>query len=128
MATEEDRLSYIIIGAAIEVHQTLGGPGLLESVYEEALVWELQDRKINVARQSLVPLQYKGQRLSSPLRVDVLVEDLVVVECKAVIDYNRIFEAQTLTYLRLMNLRLGLVINFGASTVRKGIKRVANDL
>jgi GxxExxY protein len=124
----EDALSYEIIGAAIEVHRTLGGPGLLESVYEEAMVWELQNCGLNVERQVAVPIQYKGNRLSTPLRVDLLVEKLVIIENKATIDYNPIFETQTLTYLRLMDLRLGLVINFGEKYVKNGIHRVVNNL
>ena len=124
--TEEDKLSQVIIGAAIEVHFTLGGPGLLESVYEEALIYELELRGLTVARQRLVPIQYKNRVLTSPLRLDILVENLVIVECKATTDYNTIFEIQTLTYLRLMNLRLGLVINFGERLVRDGIHRVRN--
>lgn len=125
---EEDRLSGIIIGAAIEVHKILGGPGLLESIYEEALVWELQARRLEVARQYPVPIQYKGRTLADPLRVDVLVEQSVIIECKAVEKYNTIYEAQTLTYLRLLDLRLGLVINFGARYVNKGVHRVVNNL
>ena len=124
----EDKLSYEIIGAAIEVHRTLGGPGLLESVYEEAMVYELQSRSLRVARQVEVPIDYKKQRLATPLRVDLLVGDLVIVENKATIAYNPIFEAQTLTYLRLMKLKLGLVINFGEKYVKSGIHRVVNGL
>mgnify|MGYP001309623528 CR=1 FL=1 len=123
---EEDALSYKIVGAAIEVHKTLGGPGLLESVYEEALVWELQNMGLPVQRQIAVPICYKGQQLATPLRVDVLVGNLVIVENKATTNYNTIHEAQTLTYLRLMNLRLGLVINFGERYVKNGIHRVPN--
>jgi GxxExxY protein len=123
---EEDALSYKIVGAAIEVHKTLGGPGLLESVYEEALVWELQNMGLPVQRQVAVPICYKGQQLATPLRVDVLVGNLVIVENKATTNYNTIYEAQTLTYLRLMNLRLGLVINFGERYVKNGIHRVPN--
>ena len=124
----EDDLSYQIIGAAIEVHKTLGGPGLLESVYEEALVWELQHRGLSVQRQLAVPISYKGNQLATPLRVDLLVEGLVIVENKATTNYNPIFETQTLTYLRLMNLRLGMVINFGEKIVKDGIHRVPNIL
>jgi GxxExxY protein len=124
----EDKLSYEIIGAAIEVHRTLGGPGLLESVYEEAMVYELQSRGIIVERQVEVPIDYKEQRLATPLRVDLLVGKLVIVENKATIAYNPIFEAQTLTYLRLMKLKLGLVINFGEKYVKNGIHRVVNGL
>ena len=124
----ENSLSYHIIGAAIEVHTALGGPGLLESLYEEALVYELEDSGLSVARQKPVPVKYKGRTLSQPFRVDLLVEDSVVVECKAVESYNSIYEAQTLTYLRLLGLRLGLVINFGERYVKKGVKRVVNNL
>ena len=127
-ASREDEISYEIIGAAIEVHKTLGGPGLLESVYEEALAWELQNRGLLVERQVTVPIRYKDQILATPLRVDLLVEKLVIVENKSVVTYNSIFEAQTLTYLRLMNLRLGIVINFGEKFVKRGIHRVANSL
>ena len=126
--SEEDKLSSVIIGAAIEVHSTLGGPGLLESVYEEALIYELEVRGLSVERQKIVPIQYKNRTLANSLRLDVLVENLVIVECNAVLDYNSIFEIQTLTYLRLMNLRLGLVINFGEQYVRNGIRRVTNRL
>ena len=126
--TREDALSYEIIGAAIEVHRTLGGPGLLESVYEEAMVWELQNRHLGVARQVEAPIVYKEKQLATPLRIDLLVEGLVIVENKATTSYNSIFEAQTLTYLRLMNLRLGLIINFGEQFVKNGIYRVVNNL
>ncbi|MDQ7027156.1 MAG: GxxExxY protein [Anaerolineae bacterium] len=128
MIKEEDRLSKIIIGAAIEVHRTLGGCGLLESVYEEALVWELEQQKLNVERQKVVPIQYKAVKLAAPLRLDIRVEKCVIIECKAVADYNALFETQTLTYLRLMKLRLGLVINFGEKYVKNGVKRVVNKL
>ncbi len=127
-ASREDEISYEIIGAAIEVHKILGGPGLLESVYEEALAWELENRGLLVERQISVPIKYKEQSLSTPLRIDLLVEKLVIVENKAVVTYNPIFEAQTLTYLRLMSLRLGLVINFGEKFVKQGIHRVVNGL
>lgn len=126
--SREDEISHKIIGAAIEVHRTLGGPGLLESVYEEALVWELKHRGLVIGRQVEVPIHYKGNLLTTPLYVDVLVENLVIVENKAVVNYNPIYEAQTLTYLRLMNLRLGLVINFGSQYVKKGVHRVVNGL
>ena len=104
----EDELSYVIIGAPIEVHRALGGPGLLESVYEEAMVWELNSRGLKIEWQVEVPVTYKSHRLATPLRVDLLVEKIVVVENKAVMNYNEIFEVQTLTYLRLMNLKLAI--------------------
>jgi len=124
----ENDISRIILDAAIEVHRTLGGPGLLESVYEEALAWELHHRGLHVERQKPVPVVYKGHTLSNPLRLDLLVEDKVIVECKATSDYNRIFEVQTLTYLRLTGLKLGLVINFGERLVKNGFHRVVNNL
>jgi GxxExxY protein len=124
----ENPLSQKIIGAAIEVHRTLGGPGLLESVYEEALAWELQNQGLRIQRQAAIPITYKGHWLADPLRLDLLVEELVIVEVKAVATYNTIFETQALTYLRLMNLRLALVINFGEKYVKDGVHRVVNNL
>jgi GxxExxY protein len=124
----ENEIATIIIGAAIEVHRTLGGPGLLEFVYEEALAFELELRGLTVTRQKAVPLLYKGRRLASDLRLDLLVNDLVIVECKATTAYNSLFEAQALTYLRLCDLRRALVVNFGERQVRQGIHRVVNGL
>jgi GxxExxY protein len=125
---EENKLSYEIIADAIEVHRTLGGPGLLESMYEEALTWELEQRGFQVERQKSVPIVYKNVPLATPLKLDMLVNNRIIVECKAVSEYNTIFEVQTLTYLRLTHLKLGLVINFGARTVKEGIRRVVNNL
>lgn len=124
----ENLISNRIIGAAIEVHKTMGEPGLLESVYEEALAWELAENGLSVSRQKQIPLKYKGKSLSTPLRLDLLIDDLVIVECKATMDYNDIYETQTLTYLRLTNLKLGLVINFGEKYLKDGIHRVVNQL
>ena len=124
----ENQISKIVLDAAIEVHRTLGGPGLLESVYEEALTWELQQRGLPVERQKLIPITYKGQTLGVPLRLDLLVGDKVIVECKANTNYNPIFEAQALTYLRLTGLKLGLVINFGERLIKHGYHRVVNGL
>jgi GxxExxY protein len=124
----ENEISRHIVDCAIEVHRTLGGPGLLEGVYEEALAWELQQRGLSVERQLCVPLSYKGRQLATPLRLDMLIERCVVVENKATSDYNPIFETQALTYLRLLNLKLALVINFGEKLVKDGIHRVVNHL
>ncbi len=124
----ENEISKIIVDSAIEVHRTLGGAGLLESVYEESLFWELQSRGLFVEKQLEVPINYKGNLLASPLRLDLLVEKKVVIEVKSVVTYNTIFEAQALTYLRLMNLKLALVINFGEKRVSNGIHRVVNNL
>ena len=124
----ENEISRVVLDAAIEVHRTLGGPGLLESVYEEALAWELEGRGLTVERQKAVPVEYKGQTLGTPLRLDLLVAGKVIVECKATTDYNPIFEVQTLTYLRLAALKLGLLINFGERLVKDGFHRVVNNL
>jgi len=124
----ENEISKIIVDSAIEVHRVLGGPGLLESVYEEALVFEIGQRSLKLERQVSVPLLYKGNNLATPLRLDLLVAEKVIVECKSMITYNSIFEAQLLTYLRLTGLKLGLVVNFGETYVSKGIHRVANNL
>jgi GxxExxY protein len=125
---DENELSKVTVDSAIEVHKTLGGPGLLEGVYEEALTWELISRGLNIERQKEVLISYKGNLLASPLRLGLLVERLVIIEVKAVTLYNRIFEAQALTYLRLMNLKLALVINFGDVKVGSGIHRVFASL
>ncbi|GAB5490469.1 MAG: GxxExxY protein [Phototrophicaceae bacterium] len=124
---KENKTSGEIVDAAIEVHRTLGGPGLLESVYEEALSYELRQRHVYVERQKLVPITYKGQELATPLRLDMLVSQSVIIECKATTQYNTIYETQLLTYLRLMDLRVGLVINFGERVVKDGIHRVINS-
>jgi len=124
----ENEISRHIVEAAIEVHRTLGGPGLLESVYEEALVWELGQRDLDVQRQVSLPIPYKNHTLASPLRIDLIVAGLVIIECKAVTQYNALFAAQVLTYLRLTRLKLGMVINFGERVVKDGIHRVVNGL
>jgi GxxExxY protein len=124
----ENEISRVIVESAIEVHRELGGPGLLESVYEEAMVEELQRRGLKVERQLLVPIQYKGKLLGTPLRLDLRVNGLVIVDNKAVTEWNTIFEAQMLTYLRLTKLKLGLVINFGERYVKNGLHRVVNGL
>jgi GxxExxY protein len=124
----ENEISRHIIGCAIEAHRTFGGPGLLEGVYEEALAWELSQRGLIVARQIIVPIRYKGREIGAPLRLDMLVDQRVIVEVKAVSQYNSIFEVQALTYLRLLSLKLALVINFGEKFVRDGVHRVVNGL
>jgi len=124
----ENEISKVIVDSAIEVHSALGGPGLIESVYEEALSWELVERGLYIERQKDVSISYKGNVLSTPLRLDLLVNGLVIIEAKAVNLYNKIFEAQALTYLRLLNLKLVLVINFGETRVGNGIHRVVNGL
>ena len=124
----ENEISKVIVDSAIEVHRELGGPGLIESVYEEAMMEELLRRGMKVGRQLQVPIVYKGKVLGTPLRLDLKVNDLVLLDNKAVTEWNPIFEAQMLTYLRLTKLKLGLVINFGGQYVKNGIHRVVNGL
>jgi GxxExxY protein len=124
----ENEISAIAIGSAIEVHKELGGPGLLEHVYEEAFCRELMLNQINVERQKVIPVLYKGVLLKKRLVLDVLIDEKVVVEIKATEKYNPIFEAQLLTYLRVANKRLGLVVNFGERNVASGVRRVVNQL
>ena len=124
----ENQISQIILDAVIQVHRTLGGPGLLESVYEEALTWELKAHGLTVERQKPVPIRYRGHTLATPLRLDLLVTGKVIAECQATTEYNSIFEVQTLTYLRLTGLKLGVVINFGERLVKDGFHRVVNRL
>lgn len=124
----ENEISKEIVRCAVEVHRTLGGPGLLESVYEQALSWELIQAGLPVARQVELPINYKGKKLATPLRIDLVVGGKVIVECKATELYHGIHEVQTLTYLRLSGLKLGLVVNFGQRMVKNGIHRVVNGL
>ena len=124
----ENQISYQIRGAIYDVYKTLG-PGLLESVYEEALVFELEQRGLKVERQKEVPIIYKGNMLRTELRLDLLVEDKVIVELKSVAEMRDVFYKQTLTYCRLMNKRLGILVNFNVDDILDGaIIRVANGL
>jgi len=123
----ENELSGQIIGAAIEVHRWLG-PGLLESIYDEAIAVELTSRGFSVNRQAEVLVRYKDKILSAPLRLDLLVNDLVVVEIKAVERLLKIHEAQLLSYLRLSDKRLGLLINFNSRVLTESVKRIVNGL
>ncbi|HWH84519.1 MAG TPA: GxxExxY protein [Burkholderiaceae bacterium] len=118
-------LTGSVLAAAFEVH-TLLGPGLLESVYQEALRHELGLRAIPARTQVLVPVHYKGESLASSLRLDLLVADEVVVEVKSVKALEEIHTAQLLTYLRLTGLSTGLLINFNVASLKLGIKRVVN--
>ena len=127
---KETALTELIIGAAIEVHRELGC-GLKEEVYEAALCWELQQMGVKVMRQVPCPIVYKGMVLSErdehPKRIDLLVADKVVVELKAISRNEPVFHAQCLTYLRMMGLEVGLVLNFGFPTMKEGIRHVANS-
>jgi GxxExxY protein len=125
---DENEISKVILDAAITVHNELGGPGLLESYYENALKRELQIRGLKVETQQLVPVIYKGVEVGEPYRLDMLVEDKVIVECKATENNNPIFAAQVNTYLHLLDRRLGIVINFGQKRILDGWERVANRM
>ena len=120
---QENDISGVIIGAAIEVHKYLG-PGLLESAYEECLCHELGLKGIDFKRQVPLPLNYKGLKLDCGYRLDLLVEDTVIVELKTVEAITPIHEAQMLTYLKLRDTRVGLIINFNVSL---GIRMLVND-
>ncbi|MFA6915572.1 MAG: GxxExxY protein [Parachlamydiales bacterium] len=124
----ENELSRKIIAAAIEVHNCLGGPGLLESVYEAALYHELKLMKFSVQQQIPIQVIYKGQSVKDPFYLDLLVENKIIVEVKATESNNPLFQSQLLTYLRLSNKKLGLIINFGKKQIKEGISRVVNGL
>lgn len=124
----ENEITKKIISAAIEVHKVLGGPGLLEKIYEDALFQEFLFRKIPAARQVLVPIKYKGVEIREPLRLDLLVDNSIIIEIKSTeVDYP-VHRAQLLTYLRLTNLKLGLLLNFGHERLVDGIRRVVNGV
>ena len=112
-----------IVDSAIKVHKALG-PGLLESVYEECMAYELGRRNLSVERQMSVPIQYDSNTLKTPLQLDLLIHKSVIVELKSVEKMNPIFESQLMTYLRLTGLRLGYLINFNVPLVKNGIKRM----
>ena len=122
----KDPLSYKIIGCAMEVYNTLG-PGLLEAAYEKALIHELELNGLSVASQVPVEMNYKGVNLEEGLRLDLLVEDSIIIELKSVEELKPVHYKQLLTYLKLMDKRIGLLINFNVYDFREGIKRVVNE-
>ena len=121
----ENELSKKIIGCAIEVHKHLG-PGLLESAYQKCLYYELKHAGLKVQIEKAMPIVYKDVRLDHGYRLDLLVEEKVVIEIKTVEAFNDVHTAQVLTYLRLGNYKLGLLLNFHVTVLRNGIKRVIN--
>ena len=121
----EDEIAKIIVQAAYNVHVQLG-PGLLESAYEACLVFELIDFGLKVSSQVNLPLTYRSVNLDCGYRIDILVEDKVIIEVKSVNELNNVHLAQTLTYLKLSNYKLGMLINFNVARVKDGIKRVIN--
>ena len=123
---EINELSSKIIGAAIEVHKALG-PGLLESAYEECLCHELSLQGLRLERQKPLPIIYKGKQLDCGYRLDVVVENKIIIELKACEKIEPIHRAQLLTYLKLSNLNLGLLLNFNVPVLRDGIFRLVNE-
>ena len=120
-----NEITYEIRGAIYDVYKEMG-PGLLESVYEKSLCFELEQRGLNVERQVQVPIKYKGNMLKTELRLDLLVEDKVIVELKSVEEMKKVFSKQLLTYLRLMDKKIGLLVNFNTDNILTSITRVAN--
>ncbi|MFN0293193.1 GxxExxY protein [Pedobacter helvus] len=121
----EDEIAKIIVQAAYNVHVQLG-PGLLESAYEACLLFELRYLGLEVLSQVALPLNYRGMQLDCGYRIDILVEDKVIVEIKSVSELSDVHLAQALTYLKLSNCKLGLLINFNVPKIKDGIKRVIN--
>jgi GxxExxY protein len=124
---EENRLSKIIIGKAIEVHKQLG-PGLLESAYQECLQFELTESGLSIEKEKSLPIIYKKIKLDHGYRLDLLVEKKVVIEIKTVEFLTEVHSAQVLTYLKLGNYKLGLLINFDVLLLKSGIKRFINSI
>jgi GxxExxY protein len=120
---ELNELTQKIIGCAIEVHKELG-PGLLESIYEEALCYELEKKGLKVQRQKSLEINYKGIKLNGMLKLDVLIEGRVIVELKSVKSLEKIHEAQLISYLKLSGKKLGLLINFNEIFIKNGLKRL----
>ncbi|MDN3694023.1 GxxExxY protein [Chryseobacterium tructae] len=123
----ENELSYKIIGAAIEVHKKLG-VRLLENAYEVALAYELRTLNLNVKQQVPLSLQYKEILIENAYKIDLIVEDKVIVEVKSVLELHPIFKSQVLTYLKQMNIKLGLLINFNSELIKYGIHRIVNKI
>ncbi len=123
----ENELSKIIVDCMFRVHSNLG-PGLLESAYEECLYYELIERGVNVKRQTGLPLIYEDIRLEIWYRIDLIVENKVIIEIKAVEALNDVHKAQVITYLKLSGCKLGLLVNFNVALIKNGIKRIVNNL
>ena len=124
---ELNNISGLIVDAAFKVHNFLG-PGLLESSYEACLKHELKKRKVNIQSQVSFPIDYDGLKIDAGYRIDLLVEEAIIVELKSIEKILPIHEAQLLTYLKLSNLKVGLLINFNVLRIKDGIKRLVNNL
>jgi len=122
-----DKITETIIGGAIAVHRALG-PGLLESAYEACLGYELVDRGLSVERQKALPVKYRGVNLDCGYRIDLLVEEIIIIELKAVEKIDPIHKAQLLSYLKLSGCKLGLLINFNVRMLKNGIHRIVLNL
>ena len=127
MKTELNKITEIIIGAAMAVHRELG-PGLLESAYEACLAYELPERGLGVERQKALPVRYRGVNVDCGYRIDLLVEGKVIVELKAVERLEAIHKAQLISYLKLSGCKVGLLINFNVKVLKDGIRRLVNEL
>jgi len=124
---ELNEISGQVVDAAVTIHRELG-PGLLESVYKVVLAHELKSRGLHVQRQVAVPIEYRGLQFEEGYRLDLLVEKSVVIEIKSVEELSQVHKKQLLTYLRLTNLSLGLLLNFNVSLMKQGIVRIANGI
>jgi len=124
---DENQIATIVVDACFKVHSVLG-PGLLESVYESALSYELQQRGLKVVRQQPIPVVYEGIMLDEGFRGDLVVEGKVILELKSVETVSPVHKKQVLTYLRLSGMRLGFLVNFGSNLIKDGITRVVNGL
>jgi GxxExxY protein len=123
----ENEISKIVFNCALKVHKALG-PGLLESAYEECLFYELKKEKVFVERQKALPLIYKEVKMDIGYRVDLIIDNKVIIEIKSVESINDVHLAQVLTYLKLSNCKLGMLINFNVKLIKYGFKRVVNNL
>ena len=120
---DHERIASQVVDAIFRVHATFG-PGLLETIYEQCLALELESRNLQVERQLLVPITYLGRKIEPGLRLDLLVEGKVIVECKAVETMNPVYFSQTKTYLKLADKRLGILVNFNVPLIKDGLKRI----
>ena len=123
----ENEIANIVIGCALDIHKSLG-PGLLESAYQQCLYYKLQKEGLKVQKEKPMPLEYEEVYLDCGYRIDLLVEDKVVVEIKSVDEINNIHLAQTLTYVKMGDYKLGLLINFNVNLLKSGVKRVINGI
>ncbi len=121
----ENEIAKIAVDVAFQLHSTLG-PGLLESVYQELYVYKLRERGVSVETEVQLPVVYEGKQFTSTVRIDILIEKKLVIELKSVETVLPVHKKQLLTYLRLSNLKLGLLINFGSAYIKDGIERVIN--